>query len=244
MRIVGGEFRGRPLAAPRTQRYPPDHRPHPRGGVQRARASFRRPAGRRARARPVCRHRRARPRGVVARRRLLHVHRGIGRGPGPDPRQCRGLRPAPAAPRSSGATRRGSARPATIQPFDLRFRRSALWQGAWRDWRLARRGPAVGWTPGALCVVEEAASAPFAPGRRASRSLDERNYGETVIRFLEAGLIAASVRGKMTNNSLAVPNRAAPYKAATDNWLRSLPACDLDGQSRSAASPPEPSCYC
>lgn len=41
-----------------------------------------------------------------------------------------------------------------------------------------------GWLlPGALCVVEEAASAPFAPGE-AFTVLDERAYGDTLIRFL------------------------------------------------------------
>ena len=49
MRIVGGEFRGRPLAAPRSEFYPPDHRPHPRGAVQCAGA-------------PLCRKARRRPR--------------------------------------------------------------------------------------------------------------------------------------------------------------------------------------
>lgn len=42
-----------------------------------------------------------------------------------------------------------------------------------------------GWlAPGALCVVEEAASAVFAPDAR-FRLLDERSYGETVIRLLQ-----------------------------------------------------------
>ncbi len=43
-----------------------------------------------------------------------------------------------------------------------------------------------GWLlPGALCVVEEAASAPFSPGDGFSVR-DERAYGETIIRFIEA----------------------------------------------------------
>ena len=44
-----------------------------------------------------------------------------------------------------------------------------------------------GWLlPGALCVVEEAAAAPFAPGAGFA-IIDERSYGETVIeRFIEA----------------------------------------------------------
>ena len=48
--------------------------------------------------------------------------------------------------------------------------------------RSALRG---GWLlPGALCVVEEAASAHFDPGEGFS-VLDERGYGDTVIRFIE-----------------------------------------------------------
>ena len=52
-----------------------------------------------------------------------------------------------------------------------------------RALRSALRG---GWLlPGALCVVEEAASAHFDPGEAFS-VLDERGYGDTVIRFIEA----------------------------------------------------------
>jgi 16S rRNA (guanine966-N2)-methyltransferase len=41
-----------------------------------------------------------------------------------------------------------------------------------------------GWLlPGALCVVEEAASAAFAPGPGFAL-LDRRDYGDTTIRFL------------------------------------------------------------
>jgi len=39
---------------------------------------------------------------------------------------------------------------------------------------------------GALCVVEEAASAPFEAGEGFT-VVDERGYGETVIRFIEVG---------------------------------------------------------
>ena len=46
----------------------------------------------------------------------------------------------------------------------------------------ARQG---GWlVPGALCVVEETAAVPFGPVD-GFEVLDERGYGETVIRFLE-----------------------------------------------------------
>jgi 16S rRNA (guanine966-N2)-methyltransferase len=48
-----------------------------------------------------------------------------------------------------------------------------------------RSALAGGWlSPGALCVVEEAAAAPFDPGADFA-VLEERPYGETVIRFLE-----------------------------------------------------------
>ncbi|TJW87233.1 MAG: 16S rRNA (guanine(966)-N(2))-methyltransferase RsmD, partial [Mesorhizobium sp.] len=48
-------------------------------------------------------------------------------------------------------------------------------------------GKAGGWlAPGALCVVEEAAAAPFEAGQGFS-VVDERSYGETVIRFVEVG---------------------------------------------------------
>jgi 16S rRNA (guanine966-N2)-methyltransferase len=72
----------------------------------------------------------------------------------------------------------------TIAPFGLVFAdppygkglgeaalRSAL-KGAWLQ-------------AGALCVVEEAESAPFQPGEGFT-VLDERAYGDTVIRFLDA----------------------------------------------------------
>ena len=39
--------------------------------------------------------------------------------------------------------------------------------------------------PGALVMLEEAASAPFAPGD-GFVTADERHYGETVVRFIEA----------------------------------------------------------
>jgi 16S rRNA (guanine966-N2)-methyltransferase len=39
--------------------------------------------------------------------------------------------------------------------------------------------------PGAVCVVEESAAAAFSPGDGFS-VLDERGYGDTVVRFLQA----------------------------------------------------------
>ena len=52
--------------------------------------------------------------------------------------------------------------------------------------RALRSARAGGWlSSGALCVVEEAAAAPFEAGHGFS-VVDERSYGETVIRFIEA----------------------------------------------------------
>lgn len=71
----------------------------------------------------------------------------------------------------------------TLAPFGLVFADPPYGKGLGeRALRSARDG---GWlTPGALCVVEEAAAAPFAPGAGFSM-LDERAYGDTVIRFID-----------------------------------------------------------
>jgi len=72
----------------------------------------------------------------------------------------------------------------TIQPFGLLFADPPYGKGLGElALRSARDG---GWlSPRALCVVEEAAAAPFGPVEGFA-ILDERSYGETVIRFLEA----------------------------------------------------------
>jgi 16S rRNA (guanine966-N2)-methyltransferase len=72
----------------------------------------------------------------------------------------------------------------TMQPFGLLFADPPYGKGLGeRALQSARDG---GWlSPGALCVVEEAASAPFAAGP-AFAIVDERSYGETVIRFIQA----------------------------------------------------------
>ena len=72
---------------------------------------------------------------------------------------------------------------ATLASFDLVFADPPYGKGLGeRALHSARQG---GWlTPGALCVVEEVASAPFDPGPHFVVA-DERSYGETVIRFLE-----------------------------------------------------------
>jgi len=72
----------------------------------------------------------------------------------------------------------------TVQPFDLLFADPPYGKGLGE--RALASARAGGWlVPGALCVVEEAAAAPFAPGEGFS-VVDERSYGETVLRFLAA----------------------------------------------------------
>ncbi|WP_269931651.1 16S rRNA (guanine(966)-N(2))-methyltransferase RsmD [Aminobacter sp. HY435] len=72
----------------------------------------------------------------------------------------------------------------TLGPFGLVFADPPYGKGLGeRALKSARDG---GWlAPGALCVVEETASVAFEPGPGFS-VVDERSYGETVIRFLEA----------------------------------------------------------
>ena len=79
------------------------------------------------------------------------------------------------------ATKLGEA--GTLASFDLVFADPPYGKGLGeRALHSARQG---GWlTPGALCVIEEVASAPFDPGPNFVVA-DERSYGETVIRFLE-----------------------------------------------------------
>lgn len=80
------------------------------------------------------------------------------------------------------ATKLGEA--GTMAPFGLLFADPPYGRGLGEQaLRSARAG---GWlAPGALCVVEEAAAAPFQLDDGFS-VIDERNYGETVIRFIEA----------------------------------------------------------
>ncbi|GAA2863930.1 16S rRNA (guanine(966)-N(2))-methyltransferase RsmD [Aminobacter sp. P9b] len=72
----------------------------------------------------------------------------------------------------------------TLGPFGLVFADPPYGKGLGEG--ALRSAQAGGWlAPGALCVVEEVASAPFEPGPGFS-VVDERSYGETVIRFIEA----------------------------------------------------------
>ena len=69
-----------------------------------------------------------------------------------------------------------------MQPFDLLFADPPYGKGLGEEALQSARGG--GWLmPGALCVVEESAAAAFRPGP-GSAILDERNYGETMIRFI------------------------------------------------------------
>ncbi len=79
------------------------------------------------------------------------------------------------------ATNLGEA--GTLAPFGLLFADPPYGKGLGE--RALRSARAGGWlVPGALCVVEEAAAAPFDPGPGFG-VIDERAYGETVIRFIE-----------------------------------------------------------
>jgi 16S rRNA (guanine966-N2)-methyltransferase len=73
----------------------------------------------------------------------------------------------------------------TVQPFDLLFADPPYGKGLGVAALQSARGGE--WLrPGALCVVEEAATAPFDPGAGFS-VIDERSYGETIIRLIAFG---------------------------------------------------------
>ena len=113
MRIIAGQWRGRPLAAPAGSATRPTVRPRPRGPVLDARQPPRQLRGP-ARRRPVRGHRRARPRGAVARRGALHLRRARPGGARRDRAQYRQARrrSAERGPRRSGRARRAAARAA------------------------------------------------------------------------------------------------------------------------------------
>jgi 16S rRNA (guanine966-N2)-methyltransferase len=72
----------------------------------------------------------------------------------------------------------------TIAPFDLIFADPPYGKGLGE--RALQAAKVGGWLAAdALCVVEEAATAPFEPGPGFA-VVDERCYGETVIRFITA----------------------------------------------------------
>jgi 16S rRNA (guanine966-N2)-methyltransferase len=72
----------------------------------------------------------------------------------------------------------------TIAPFDLVFADPPYGKGLGEKALASAR--AGGWlVPGALCVVEEAAAAPFS-AVAGFTIVDERHYGDTIIRFIES----------------------------------------------------------
>ena len=72
----------------------------------------------------------------------------------------------------------------TIAPFDLVFADPPYGRGLGEQALASAR--AGGWLkPGALCVVEEAAAASFG-AVEGFTVVDERHYGDTIIRFIEA----------------------------------------------------------
>ncbi|MDW6024095.1 16S rRNA (guanine(966)-N(2))-methyltransferase RsmD [Mesorhizobium sp. BAC0120] len=71
----------------------------------------------------------------------------------------------------------------TMQPFGLLFADPPYGKGLGE--RALRSAKAGGWlVPGALCIVEESAAAPFDLSSGFSIA-DERGYGDTVIRIIE-----------------------------------------------------------
>jgi 16S rRNA (guanine966-N2)-methyltransferase len=182
MRVVGGDFRGRPLATPRTHEI-----------------------------RPTTDRTREAVFNVLAHRfpdklegaRVLDLFAGTGalglealsRGAGyavfiEESAEGRGLiRSNVEAFGLTGKTkifRRDAAvlgEAGTLAPFGLVFADPPYGKGLGeRALQSARKG---GWlAPGALCVVEESASVSFEPGA-GFLIVDERSYGETVIRFIE-----------------------------------------------------------
>lgn len=183
MRIVGGEFRGRPLAPPRSDAIRPT--------TDRAREALFN----------VLAHRHGTK---LAGARVLDLFAGTGalglealsRGASygvfiEESAEGRGLiRENVEAFGLTGrtkifrrdATSLGEA--GTMQPFDLVFADPPYGKGLGElSLESARNG---GWlAPGALCVVEERATAGFNPPAGFTVA-DERNYGDTIIRFIEA----------------------------------------------------------
>lgn len=181
MRVIGGEFRGRPLATPRSQAIRPT-------SDRTREALFN-----------VLSHRYG---DALQGARVLDLFAGTGalgiealsRGASfamfvEESAEGRGLiRDNVETFGLTGRTkifRRDAARlgpTGTVQPFGLLFADPPYGKGlAEQALASARDG---GWLlPGAVCIVEEAASAAFAPIQGFAVE-DERGYGETVIRIL------------------------------------------------------------
>ena len=182
MRIVGGEFRGRTLAAPGSDRIRPT--------TDRTREALfnileHRFAGRLQGARVLDLFSGTGALGLEALSRgashCLFIEESVeGRGLLRTNIENLGLQGRTKIFRRD-ATKMGDV--GTIQPFHFLFAdppyRKGLGEFALKS---AREG---GWlVPGALCIVEEAADAAFDPGREFP-VVDERHYGDTIVRFME-----------------------------------------------------------
>lgn len=181
MRIVGGEFRGRALATPRSNLIRPT--------TDRAREALfnilaHRYADKLEGARVLDLFAGTGALGFEALSRgaasCLFIEEGTeGRGLIRDNVEAFGLQGRTKIFRRD-ATNLGEA--GTIQPFDLVFADPPYGKGLGE--KALSSAQAGGWlAPAALCVVEEAASAVFTPGA-AFQVIDERNYGETIIRVI------------------------------------------------------------
>ncbi|MGI6851077.1 16S rRNA (guanine(966)-N(2))-methyltransferase RsmD [Mesorhizobium sp. 1B3] len=183
MRIVGGEFRGRPLATPRDNAIRPTT-DRTREAVFNVLAH--RFGGRLEGARVLDLFAGTGALGIEALSRgashcLFVEETAEGRGLIRANVEAFGLQGRTKVFRRD-ATSLGDA--GTIQPFGLVFADPPYGRGfGEKSLQAAKRGRWL--LPRALCVVEETASVAFDPGPGFS-VLDERNYGETIIRFIEA----------------------------------------------------------
>jgi 16S rRNA (guanine966-N2)-methyltransferase len=182
MRIVGGEFRGRPLATPRSNAIRPT--------TDRTREALfnvlaHRFSDRLAGARVLDLFAGTGALGLEAVSRgaahcLFIEESAEGRGLIRDNVEAFGLQGRTKIFRRD-ATKLGDA--GTIQPFNLLFADPPYGKGLGE--LALNSAHAGGWLlPQALCIVEETAAAPFDAGP-AFQLLDERNYGETIIRLLQ-----------------------------------------------------------
>ncbi len=183
MRVVGGEFRGRPLAAPRTAAIRPTS--------DRARESIfnvlahRRP-DRLEGARVLDLFAGTGALGIEALSRgaafCVFIEEGAeGRGLIRDNVEAFGLQGRTKIFRRD-ATALGTV--GTMAPFSLAFADPPYGKGLAAPALASAR--AGGWlAPGALCVVEEAADAPFEPPAHFEVT-DERLYGDTIVRFIQS----------------------------------------------------------
>lgn len=181
MRIVGGEFRGRPLATPRSNAIRPT--------TDRTREALfnvlaHRFADRLQDARVLDLFAGTGALGLEALSRgashcLFIEESSEGRGLIRDNVEAFGLLGRTKIFRRDAT---GLGNVGTIQPFGLLFADPPYGKGLGE--KALASALAGGWLiPGALCVVEESASVPFGPVAGFTLA-DERNYGETIIRLL------------------------------------------------------------